>query len=253
LIDLHSHVLWGLDDGAKSLEESRAMLRLAAASGTTDLVATPHANLQFSFDPRRVRERLEELRELADGRVRLYSGCDFHLSYDNIQDALDHPRKFTINQQCYLLVEFSELLVFKNTPEIFGRLQEAGMIPIVTHPERNQLLQQRIDEIAAWVEQGALIQVTAQSLIGDFGRRARDFSGKLLDTGLVHCIASDAHDCQRRPPCLDEALRMVEDRYGKELASRLFVQNPRAIIDGAPLPGDFAAVPRKRRKWYRFW
>jgi len=157
LIDIHSHVLFGLDDGARTLEDSVAMVRMAAAHGTTDLVATPHANLMFKFDPGQIAERIAMLREAADGVLRLYTGCDFHLSFDNIQDAIEHPRKYTINQQRYLLVEFSELLIFSNTEDIFARLRDAGMTPIVTHPERNGLLRQRVENIAKWVDQGARV------------------------------------------------------------------------------------------------
>jgi len=134
LIDIHSHVLFGLDDGARTLDESVAMVRMAAEHGTTDLVATPHANLSYRFEPEQIADRLARVEEDAGGALRLYTGCDFHLSYENIQDAIDHPRKYTIGQKNYLLVEFSELLIFKNTDEIFARLRDAGMIPIITHP-----------------------------------------------------------------------------------------------------------------------
>src|SRR5271170_4266520 len=149
-----------MDDGAPTLEESVAMARMAAQAGTTDLVATPHANLHFRFEPSLIRERLAEVAAQAGEGIRLYSGCDFHLSYDNIQDAIENPRKYTINQQSYLLVEFSDMLIFRNTPEIFSRLQDAGMVPIVTHPERNALLRQRLDDLASWVEAGACLQLT---------------------------------------------------------------------------------------------
>ena len=95
------------------------MVRMAAEHGTTDLVATPHANPNYKFDPLLVQERLAEVAAAAGDVLRLHSGCDFHLSYDNIQDALDHPKKYTINQQSYLMVEFSDLLIFPTTGEIF--------------------------------------------------------------------------------------------------------------------------------------
>jgi len=257
MVDIHSHVLFGLDDGAETIEESIAMVRMAAEHGTTDLVATPHANLDYRFEPEKIAERLallEEalLEEAAQGSPRLYSGCDFHLSYDNIQDAIDNPRKYTINKQCYLLVEFSDLLIFRNTDEIFARLGEAGMIPIITHPERNELLRLRIDEIEQWVKEGARVQVTAQSLTGRFGRRARDFSRLLLDRQLVHVIASDAHDCRDRPPMLDEAHAWLKKNFTEELAETLCVKNP-----GAALTGDEMSLPSgdsaSGRKWYQVW
>jgi protein-tyrosine phosphatase len=253
LIDIHSHVLFGLDDGARTLEDSLAMVRMAAEHGTTDLVATPHANLQYRFEPERIAERMAQLRESAGGALRLYTGCDFHLNYENIQDAIDHPRKYTINQQSYLLVEFSELLIFKNTDEIFARLSDAGMTPVITHPERNGLLRQRIEMIAKWVEQGARVQLTAQSLTGNFGRRAKDFSRELLGRRLVHVVASDGHDCERRPPRMDQARSWLRMEYGEELAEALCVTNPYAALTGAAMHLPDADAESSVRKWYEFW
>jgi len=229
------------------------MARMAHEFGTTDLVATPHADPTYTFEPERIRERLAELASSVDGALRLYSGCDFHLSYDNIRDAIANPRKYTINQKCYLLVEFSDLLIFHNTPEIFSRLRDAGMLPVVTHPERNGLLQQRLEDLARWIEAGAFIQVTAQSLVGDFGRRAQEFCRTLLDRRMVHFVASDAHDCQRRPPRLDHAYAWLKERYGEPLAEALCVTNPRATLTGEALEIPAIEVSSETRKWYQFW
>ncbi|MBZ5675278.1 MAG: exopolysaccharide biosynthesis protein [Acidobacteriia bacterium] len=253
MIDIHSHVLFGMDDGARTMEDSLAMVRMAAEHGTTDLVATPHANLQFKFNPELIAERIAQVREAAAGVLRLYTGCDFHLSYDNIQDSIEHPRKYTINQQRYLLVEFSELLIFKNTEDIFARLRDAGMVPIVTHPERNGLLRQRIENIAKWVDQGARMQITAQSLTSGFGRRAQEFSRELLDRRLVHVVASDGHDCERRPPVMDQARAWLRKKYGDALAEALCVTNPGATLSGADMHLPDADPQSSVRKWYEFW
>jgi len=229
------------------------MVRMAAENGTTDLVATPHANMVYRFDPGLIAERRGQIEAAAEGVLQLYTGCDFHLSYDNIQDAVANPNKYTINQRCYLLVEFSELLIFKNTAEIFGRLTDAGMMPIITHPERNSLLRQRADEIASWVEQGAYVQITAQSVTGQFGRRAQDFCRVLLDRGLVHVVASDAHDCEHRPPVLRQAHEWLCGRYGEPLAYTLTTGNPAATLTGKPLELPAAAVASAPRKWYQIW
>lgn len=244
-------MLFDLDDGARTLEESLAMVRMAAEHGTTDLVGTPHANLTYRFDPERIAERMARLREAAGGILQLHTGCDFHLSFDNIQDALKNPRKYTINQGRYLLVEFSELLIFHNTEEIFARLRDAGMTPIVTHPERNGLLRQRTAQIAKWVEGGARVQVTAQSLTGSFGRQAQDVARELLEKRLVHVIASDGHDCVRRPPVMDQGFAWLEKHYGEPLATALCRTNPRAALlgDHMTLPDTIAG--RSVRKWYR--
>ncbi len=236
MIDIHSHILYGMDDGARTLEESVSMARMAAQYGTTAIVGTPHANLMYKFDPAAIAERKAEIEAACEGALKILTGSDFHLTYDNIQDAIEHPTKYCVGHKCYLLVEFSDLLIFKNMSEIFTRLQEAGMVPIITHPERNQLLQMRLPTIEEWVAAGVLLQVTGQSLLGEFGKRAREFSETLLAKDIVHFIASDAHDTQRRPPRLDLAYAHIEKKYGVARAERLFVQNPRACIDGVPLP-----------------
>jgi protein-tyrosine phosphatase len=242
-----------MDDGARTFEDSVAMLRMAAESGTTDLVATPHANLNYKFEPLVIRDRLKEVEAALDGALRLYTGCDFHLSYDNIQDAITNPRKYTINQNRYLLVEFSELLIFRNTADIFGRLQEAGMSPIITHPERNTLLCQRLEEIESWVQAGAYVQVTGQSLVGHFGRRSAEFARTLLDRGLVHFIASDGHDLKHRPPRLAEAYAWLKENYGAQMAETLCVLNPRATLTGDNLNSTESDLPAEPRKWYQIW
>jgi len=251
MIDIHSHVLPGIDDGARSMEESVAMMRQAAECGTTDIVATPHSNLEYRFDKDLVRAKIAELAQTVGGEPRLHCGCDFHLSYENIQEALASPTAYTINHHNYLLVEFSDLLIFKNTSEIFEMLLGAGMVPVITHPERNALLQQRLSDLEGWVNAGCLLQVTGQSLLGRFGKRAKSFATTLLDRGLAHVIASDAHDTVDRTTDLSGAWSHVLENYGEEWADRLFVTNPSRVLLGKPI--DPAPPPPRRRKWYRPW
>jgi protein-tyrosine phosphatase len=243
-----------VDDGARTIEDSLAMLRMAAEHGTTDIVATPHASPSYKFDPERNRDHLAQIEEAAGGLLRLHTGCDFHLSFDNIQDAIEHPTKYTIDHKNYLMVEFSDMLVFHNTAEIFGRLMDAGMIPVITHPERNPLLRQRIDVMAEWIAGGARVQVTAQSLTGRFGKRAEAFSVALLDRGMVHVIASDGHDIEHRPPCMDEAFAWLKKNYSEETAQLLCVTNPGAALASEPMQVLSAGEPRaKKPNWFKFW
>ncbi len=253
LIDIHSHVLFGVDDGARTIEDSLAMIRMAAEHGTTDIVLTPHASPEYPFNPEKNRERFLQLEELAEGLVRLHIGCDFHLSYDNIQDAIQNPTKYTIDHKNYLMVEFSDMLIFHNTAEIFSRLMDAGMIPVITHPERNPLLRQRIDKIGEWVAAGARVQVTAQSLTGRFGKRAEAFSRDLLDRGLVHVIASDAHDCEHRPPRLDEAFAWLREQYSDAVATLLCVTNPGGALTGEAMQTVPVDARPARSGWRKFF
>ena len=253
MVDIHSHILPGLDDGSKSLEESVEMLKMAVAAGTTDIVATPHANSEFAFQPDLIAQKLAELTAAVGQSIRIYTGCDFHLQYENIQDALEHPTKYTINHKNYLLVEFSDLIIFNTTADIFYQLRNAGMVPIVTHPERNWLLQKRFEAISEWVAEGACLQITGQSFLGRFGRHAREYAEKLMKAGLVHFVASDAHGTKDRTTELREAFEYVSHKYGQDRAEQLFVTNPRAAIAGEALPETEIQDQPSPRKWYNFW
>jgi protein-tyrosine phosphatase len=249
MVDIHSHILPEQDDGAPTVEESLAMVRMAAAAGTTDIVASPHANSRFSFHPTAVERKIAELQMAAGDAPRIHYGCDFHLTPENIEEAIASPGKYSINHQGYLLVEFADDMVPHTMDRIFSRMAMAGLRPIVTHPERNPLLQKRLPELEQWVQLGCLIQVTAQSLLGRFGKTARTVSGVLLERGLVHFLASDAHDCKYRPPMLDEVWNLTAKQYGENTAHRLLEENPRATLTGADLPLEPEAV--KKKKW--FW
>jgi protein-tyrosine phosphatase len=250
-VDLHSHVLYGLDDGAKTLQDSLDMLRLAASTGTSDIVATPHANGRYRFDPGLIDERIAELS--AHVNIRIHRGCDFHLQADNIEDALAAPDKYTINHNAYLLVEFPDLSIFTSTDEILCELLDAGMVPIITHPERNGQLQQRLDDIGRWIELGCAVQVTAGSCTGMFGKRAKTCVDRLMERGLVQFVASDAHDPRHRSPNLREAFGALSSKWGKERVEPLFVDNPKAVLTGDTFDIEFSPHALKPRKWYHFW
>jgi protein-tyrosine phosphatase len=251
MIDIHSHILPALDDGSRCLDESVEMLRQAAAAGTTDIVASPHANQEYAFDPMVVEQKIGELQAAAGDVPRIHYGCDFHLTLENIDDALRSPGKYSIDHRGYLLVEFSDFLIPKNTDQLFARMMNEGLRPIVTHPERNQLLQRRLPELEAWVAQGVHLQVTGQSLTGRFGRTARKFAHELMGRGLVQFLASDAHDTKWRPTPLDEVRQYVDRRFGPEAGLRLLEENPRSALAGVPLSP--VPLPVRRKPWYAFW
>jgi protein-tyrosine phosphatase len=251
VIDIHSHILHGLDDGSKSLDESIKMVRMAAAGGTTDIVASPHANQEYQFDPQVVEQKIGEVQAAVGDSPQIHYGCDFHLTLENIEDAVRSPGKYSIDHRGYLLVEFSDFLIPKTTDQIFARLIRAGLRPIVTHPERNQLLQNRLPEIENWVAQGVLVQVTALSLLGRFGKTAKRSADDLMGHGLAHFVASDAHDTRWRTTDLGASRLYVEKHFGAEAAERVFEENPRAVLAGVPISA--IPMPIRKKKWYSFW
>ncbi len=207
MIDIHHHLLFGTDDGPKDIESSVAQAKAAAADGITHIACTPHANDTWEFNPEKNREKLEAIRERIGDTVKLGLGCDFHLSYDNIEDALHHPTKFTINGGKYLLVEFAEFMIPQNIGDTFYEFTVKGIRPIVTHPERNPILQKEHERMAEWMRTGCLVQITASSLNGRFGKRAQALAWELLEKNWVHFIATDAHNLEGRPPAMRAGLR----------------------------------------------
>jgi protein-tyrosine phosphatase len=253
LVDIHSHILSGLDDGSKSLEMSVEMVRLAGQTGTTDIVATPHANSLYPFEAAVVQEKVRQLRRLAGEGVRIHWGCDFHLSHDNIRRALEDPGRYTVNGLGYLMVEFPELPIFHFSERILTDLQKAGMVPVVTHPERNEYLAKDVKRLRRWVESGVFLQITAQSLLGQFGPEAAECGRALVEKGLVHFVASDGHDLVERPPRLDLARQYLIACHGEELADLLVEEHPRAVVEGRPLTPGPMVRRRPEKRWYRRW
>jgi len=250
-IDIHSHVLYGLDDGAKTVEDSLGMLEIAAASGTAAIVATPHANGEFPFRPDAIARRMAELQPQTG--VTIHPGCDFHLHASNIGDALQHPDKYTINHGNYLLVEFPEMSKFRVAGEIFRQLLDAGLIPIISHPERNAHLRGQLDDLAAWIQDGCYLQVTAASFTGLFGADAKRSAWQLAERGMVHFVASDAHDTKRRTPNLRDAWNALADRFGDDAAEPLFVTNPADVLRNDIVDAAMPQTSRARRQWWQFW
>src|SRR5579863_3733625 len=174
MVDIHSHIVYGVDDGARTKENSLAMLELAASCGTTDIVATPHSDNKYRYDPALIAERIAELQAAVGNRIRIHRGCDFHLHFDNIRSCEEDRSRFTINGQRYLMVEFADSSIPKNIAYLFQDMLRRDITPVITHPERNTLLMGRLNEMIEWVRFGCLIQVTAQSFTGRFGKKAEE-------------------------------------------------------------------------------
>jgi len=235
MIDIHHHLLFDTDDGPKDLDGAVAQAEAAAEDGITHIVCTSHANSTWKFNPERNRERLDAIRERVGGRLTFGLGCDFHLSYENIAEALEKPRKFTINNGRYLLVEFADFTIAENIGDTFYQFALRGMQPIITHPERNPILQRNPQRIAEWLRGDCVVQITAGSLEGRFGKTAQTLAWELLRRRWVHFIATDAHNLEKRPPRLRSACEAVAARFGEETAHRLCVENPRAAFEDRPL------------------
>src|SRR6267154_511333 len=180
VIDIHCHILPEVDDGPKSWDVAVEMCRMAAADGITHMVATPHANDRFAYDRDYLKVILGQLQARVGESPQLSLGCDFHLSYDNLERVLAQPHTYTIGDTNYLLIELSNFSVPIQIADCFIRLGDRGLTPILTHPERNPILQQTPQRILEWAEQGCLVQITASALTGFWGERPEIIARWLL-------------------------------------------------------------------------
>jgi protein-tyrosine phosphatase len=260
MVDIHCHILHGLDDGPKTFDDSVQMAEMAIADGVTHVIATPHSNTEYAFHAELIRERRDALQARVEGRLQIATGCDFHLSYENLQDVQKNPTKYSLNQKNYLLVEFADFAIPPNIDDTLHMLQLLGLQPIITHPERNGLIRHQPDKLWRWLRQGCLVQVTAQSLLGRFGGGTAKVLMEWLDKERIHFVASDAHSLQGRPLKLREAYQLVAKRRGEDVAQSLFYANPLAAFNGDPLPylpdppAEKSAVQKfKKRKRFIFF
>jgi len=257
MVDIHCHLLPGLDDGPETMEESVKMAEMALADGITHIAATPHANEVYAYDDERNLRLREELAKKLDARLHLGAGCDFHLTYENLEAAWASPTRFTINQKSYLLLEFADFALPPFLDQALARLQQAGLKLIVTHPERNPLLRSSPERLHGWIAAGCTVQITGMSLSGGFGQAAERAALRFLDANWVHFVSSDAHNLRRRPPRLRQAYDFVAARRGPEVAQALFHDNPLAAWNGEPLPwvpepdALSSTTSRRRRFFFR--
>jgi protein-tyrosine phosphatase len=236
VVDIHSHILPEVDDGPKSWDMALAMCRVAAADGITHMVATPHANDRYHYDRDYLKGLLDHLQELTGDSPKLLLGCDFHLSYDNLQDCVANPSRYVIEGTRYQLVEFSNYSIPDNTTDSFFKLGDCGITAVITHPERNPILRENLQRVVEWADQGCVVQITGSALTGFWGERTRRAAVWLLERQAVHVLATDAHDLEKRIPILSTSREAAAEICGEDVAEALVEGNPRAIISNQPLP-----------------
>lgn len=250
MIDLHTHILPGVDDGSECLEESLEMAELALEGGTGTLVVTPHSNQTGRFENYHSELLMEQFRKLEEAvkkrnlPLKLYRGMEIYASWD-VAEKIADGRLIGLGSSDYYLVEFPFDMEADDMGDILESFLNLGKIPLIAHPERYACIQHNPGIVYEWMRIGCLSQINKGSLFGRFGNRAAKAAEILMDFQLVTCIASDAHSSVMRTPYLGDIREAVAEQYGQEYAQRLLFENPKAILGNDEI--TFEGSPPVRR------
>ena len=238
MIDIHSHILPALDDGPTTVQESMEMCRIAVHDGIKKIVATPHVeNGMFDVNAQMVLERVNTLNQLIQQEgldLTIYPGSEVHLNDRLInENIIKESHILTINgNKTYILLEFSFQWIPTETEHVIFKLKSMGFTPILPHLERNYGIQENSAVLHRFVDMGAVLQVTAQSITGGFGSAPKKCVLWMLKNNLVHVVASDAHSPANRPPILSQAVKIVSDILDEETAHKMVSEYPKMILEG---------------------
>lgn len=255
MIDLHCHILPNIDDGAKDIDESLAMCEVALKDGVSIIVASPHINPSI-YEPSKelILSKLNKINEILktkNGKIKglkILAGAENRVHPDLI-DWIYNGKLCTINNNMrYIILELPDWFLFPHIKELIIHLKARNIISLISHPERNLHIRKNINLLYELVNTGALSQITAMSITGEFGYEIKQFSKKLLRRNLGHIIVSDAHSAYKRPPVLSRAVEEAAKIVGSEKALNMVTTTPKAIIDGKTV--EFPKVT-PRRKFFR--
>lgn len=253
MIDIHSHILHGIDDGARSLEDSLAMAELAVAEGITHILATPHhKNGKFENIKHDIIKHVNDLQDELDKRhidLTVFPGQEVRLYGEVLDDIEKDEILFTDEGNHYLLIEFPTMTIPAYAETLFFQIQQNGITPVIVHPERNQEIIENPDILLDFVEKGALAQLTASSYLGVFGKEIAKVSKQLIEANLVHVLASDAHNTRGRAFNMKEAFAKIEKEFGKEKKT-YFLENAKNIINGDLFNPEPPTTVKQKKKFF---
>jgi protein-tyrosine phosphatase len=241
MIDIHTHLLPGLDDGAKTLEEAVEIGKVAAEKGVKGIVATPHlfrGNQNYE-DIKLIEEKKVEVKELLSREkidLEIYSGVEVHLSHRLLGELKNNKDILVMNRGNYMLVEFPSDHVFSGAKNLFFDLMSEGIKPIIAHPERNSIFRYDPFLLYELIQMGALSQVNSGSFVGLYGELVEQTVFRFLELELVHFIASDCHSVRSMETLNSDNLDMLRERFGATKIDALVMQNPQAVIDDKQVP-----------------
>ncbi|MDA1236469.1 MAG: hypothetical protein O3A53_16925 [Acidobacteria bacterium] len=229
-VDIHCHLIAGIDDGPKDDQQTRALIDAARSAGIAAIVATPHCSLRYGLDSDDRDARLAAAESMAADTPLLFAGCELELSEERLQQFFEDPRRYTLNGSRYVLVELPHNAGGASLDRAARLFRERGLTPILAHPERYPFLPPDSPSLLAWIDNGGLLQATAASFTGRMGRRAKAAAFDLLARDALHFVASDAHDAVKRGPDMREAFANVAAAGDVHLAGLLFTHNPLAVV-----------------------
>lgn len=233
MIDIHSHILPGIDDGAQTIEDSIEMAKAAVNEGITTIIATPHhKNNQFNNLKSSILIEVNDLNNVLKQEnipLTVLPGQEVRI-YGEVLEDYYKEEILTLNHTKYLFIEFPSSSVPRYAERLLYELQTEGIIPIIVHPERNKELQEKPDLLYQFVKNGALTQVTASSVAGYFGKNVKKFSEQLIEHNLTHFVASDAHNVHNRSFKMVESLDIIEENFGVDYIY-LFKENAELLLE----------------------
>lgn len=241
-IDIHSHIIPGVDDGSPDLKTSLDLLRMAAENGTTDIIATPHVidvSTTLTWDA--IRRHVEELQKRADEEgiaIRIYPGAETELNWDLMELIKKDHRSFCLAGSRYLLMEMPSLMLPPHLDEMIYELQLLDIVPVLAHPERQMQLMEKPERLLALLKKGCVAQSNGGSLTGVFGPKAHENIHMLLDHNMVGFMGSDAHNLRHRNTDLKTAREKIESQWGERCAEELFETRPKCILENIALPAE---------------
>ena len=230
-IDIHCHILPGIDDGPESIEESLEMVKMAVNNGTSHIFCTPHVYPDvYDNNADSIKRARDQLKNKVSNGVKLFFGGDVRIMPD-MMERLARQEVPTLNGSPYLLVEFPSQMIPHYTSRLIFNLRQNGLIPIVTHPERCVYFAKDFTGLKVLRDLGCMFQLTAMSLLKDVAKEVRKNTIAMIENGFADFIASDGHSTGHRAPVLSRAYDEVQHRFGKDLADKIFFKNPQKVLD----------------------
>ncbi|WP_282938839.1 CpsB/CapC family capsule biosynthesis tyrosine phosphatase [Paenibacillus sp. RC67] len=253
MIDIHTHIIPGIDDGAQDMEETVQMAQAAVEEGIHTLIATPHhANGKYDNPWTQVEHAVHEVNEVLRGRgipLTVVPGQEIRV-YNNLLEDLHSHMAGTLHSSKYILIEFPTREIPKKTEALFHELRVMGLVPVIAHPERNMELASDPSKLQHLIQQGALAQITSHSINGLFGKKIQKLSFELCEHRMVHFVASDAHNIENRAFGLRQAYSMLAQKFGDDLVHG-YKENAVKLISHEDI--NVSQPAWKTKTWWKFW